>query len=305
MMIAGAVLALGACTSMPTPTGPGTPPAPTANALSTATPTTTRSAAPTAAVAPTPTQLSTPSYFPPPPVGSLRVDGLASVVVDRLLQVVDPANPTAHPRQNRGLNVLVSGGVVLLTDGPRSVRGRDYWQVFDDSLGRTVDLNDPGRPLGWVPAQRGGAATLTPLQLECPQTLPTTAAELERLQRLSEFSGLACFGSRVIVLTGHVRCFEGHGDGVLGAPFFDGRRTCTLDGVSVNGQPVFDLLPDVSGGRSEIEGTYEVHGQFDHLDSGRCTWIPFGTSPGPSGPPDPGAVASCRQFFVVTAVEEL
>jgi len=122
---------------------------------------------------------------------------------------------------------------------------------------------------------------------------------------MSDFTGFACFGSREIVLTGHVRCYEGHGDGVLGAPFFDGRRACELDGVHITGQPIFDLLPDVDGGRSEIEGTYQVHGQFDHPESRRCTWIPFGTSFGPSGPPDPGAVTSCRQIFVVTAVVEL
>lgn len=253
---------------------------------------------------PTPRPPPTPGYVPPSVATILLVDGLARVVVERLRQVVDPDNPTAHPRQNRGLNVLVSGRVVLLTDGPRSVRGRDYWQVFDDSLGRTVDLDDPGRPLGWVPALRDGVATLTPYQPECPPALPTTAAEVQQLQGLRDFAGYACFGKREIVLTGHVRCYEGHGDGVLAAPFFDGRRTCELDGVYVNGEPVFDLLP-ASGPPREIEGSYEVRGQFDHPDSLRCTWKPLAAPPGPSGTPDPGAVATCRQLFVVTAVEEL
>ena len=253
---------------------------------------------------PTPRPIPTPGYTPPSVATILQVDGLARVVVERLRQVVDPENPTAHPRLNRGLNVLLSGRVVLLTDGPRSVRGRDYWQVFDDSLGRTVDLDDPGRPLGWVPALRDDVATLTPYQPECPPTLPTTAAEVQQLQGLRDFAGYACFGTREIVLTGHVRCYEGHGDGVLAAPFFDGRRTCELDGVYVNGEPVFDLLPE-SGPLREIEGSYEVRGQFDHPDSRRCTWKPLAAPPGPSGTPDPGAVAACRQFFVVTAVEEL
>lgn len=260
---------------------------------------------PTLTVAPTPTPLPTPSYVPPPPADSLHVDGLAVVAVERLRQVVDPENPTAHPRQNRALYVLVDGDAVQLTDGPRTIDGRDFWQVFDPDQPGVIDLwSGTGQPLGWVPAQLDGAATLTPFQPDCPTTLPTTAAELQRIQQLSELTGFACFGSREIVLTGQVRCYDGHGDGVLGAPFFDGRRACELDGVHINGQPIFDLLP-ASGPPREIVGTYEVRGQFDHPDSRRCTWIPFGTAPGPSGVPDPGAVASCRQLFVVTAVEEL
>ncbi len=251
---------------------------------------------PTLTVAPTPTPVPTPSYVPPPPADSLHVDGPAMVAVERLRQVVDPENPTAHPRQNRALDVLVNGEVVLLIDGPRTIDGRDFWQVYDGSS--PLPFDDREEALGWVPALRDGIATLAPFQPPCPATLPITATEL---QGLRDFTGFACFGSREIVLTGHVRCYWGHGDGVLGAPFFDSRRACTLDGVYVNGQPIFDLLP-ANGPPREIEGSYVVRGQFDHPDSRRCTWIPFGTTPSPSGAPDPGAVASCRRLFVVTAV---
>lgn len=290
-----AVLLVAACGApVPTPTTSGTP-------AQTMAPTGTPGPSPTLThtVGPIHTPLPTSGYVPPSPATSLRVDGLARVAVERLRQVVDPDNPTAHPRQNRALDALVNGDVVLLTGGPRTIDGRDFWQVYDRSS--PLPFEDTKRPLGWVPALRDGAATLMPFQPECPPTLPTTAAEL---QRLREFAGFACFGTRQIVLTGHVRCYEGHGDGVLGAPFFDGRRACELDGYGINGQPIFDLL-SANGPPREIEGTYEVRGQFDHPDSRRCTWIPFGTAPGPSGPPDPGAVASCRQIFVVTAIEEL
>ena len=299
-LVLAAVLLTACGAPIPSPTTNGTPAQTTAP---TGTPG--LSPSPTHAVAPIHTPPPTPGYVPPSPATSLQVGGLARVAVELLRQVVDPDNPTAHPRQNRALDPLVNGDVVLLRNGPRSVGGREFWQVYDSSS--PLPFDDRGKPLGWVPAQRDEIATLTPFQPPCPPTLPTTAAELQELQVSSRFTGLSCFGSRELVLSGEVHCDESHGDGVLGAPFFDGRRTCTLDGVYLTGRPIFDLLPDESGApHHEIEGMYEVRGQFDHPGSQQCSWIPFGTDIGGPGPvPDPGAVASCRQFFVVTAVREL
>ena len=197
------------------------------------------------------------------------------------------------------MGVLADGDVVLITEGPRTIDGRVYWQIYRSAR--------PNLPLGWVPAERNGLPTLTPFLPDCPPTLPRTMQDLLRLQLSSEFSGFACFGSRELVFSGRVHCYEAHGDGVIGGPFLDAHRSCTLDGVYIHGEPVFELLPDESGApHDEIEGTYEVRGQFDHPASRRCSWIAFGTDIGSPGTvPDPGAVAPCRLAFVVNAVREL
>jgi hypothetical protein len=272
-----AILVLGCAT--PTPTRP--PPTRTPDETAT----------------PQPIQAS-PSPSPTPAVeASLHVDGMATVHLDDIPQVVDPAHPNHDRDLNEQLGTLTTGEQVFLVNQGR-VKRDSYWQVARDS-------SRIGGPLGWIPQLIDGELTLDPIRPECPTAFPLSAADLAALGTLA---ALSCFGNSELTLSGTVSCqLEAVGEfAVGGASYLDPIRSCDLDGeLGLHGNEVTDLLdaPDVV---DSAMGRYLVRGHFDDAQAQNCTSIPIGTDPSSAaGPPEPGPVTSCRQLFVVSTLTPL
>jgi hypothetical protein len=208
-------------------------------------------------------------------------------------QIADPARPN-RKKENRRLPRLEDGTRVLLVE-TASHGSTTYWQVFSAGWSHG--------PLGWLPEERDGDAVLEPFQPECPASSSVTDADLAPLTSLER---LTCFGDEEITLTGTVACTRMTSDfSVGGASFLDANRACDLgghEGVRLYGDVITSLLetPPVES----LVGQFVMTGQFDHPDARVCHTIPFGASAPntPSRPPHPGAVTTCRQLFVVSAV---
>lgn len=224
---------------------------------------------------------------------NLHVNGMATALVDGLKQVVDPAHPNHNRRQNEQLGELSAGENVFLVDQAR-VHGDSYWQVARSEAGVSGVL-------GWIPQLKQGELTIDPYLPNCPTAFPLTSADLAAL---ALFEGLSCFDDTELTLTGTVTCDRPTIDHLVGgATFLDGQRSCDLDDqFELLGDAVTSLL-ETPEAVETITGRYLVRGHFDDPEAHNCTFIPLGTSPEPPvGPPEPGAVAWCRQMFVVSTV---
>ncbi len=193
---------------------------------------------------------------------------------------------------------LPAGAVVYITDGPRVVGAAAWWAVEPD-LGAT-----PPQPFGWVlERDANGIPNLTPTAVACPAMsgpIATTA-----LRNLGMLKALACFGNHEIELQGWVSCSSAAIDASVAGPSWLGANwLCDLDStVGLNGSAVAALN---SGLSNPTYAKYDVRGHFDDPEARLCFFIAFGTSIyGPVASPDPGAVAVCRQLFVVTAITKL
>jgi hypothetical protein len=227
---------------------------------------------------------------------SLHIDGMATVHVDDIPQVVDPAHPNHDRDLNAELGSLSAGEHVFLVNQGR-VKRDSYWQVVRASGGTAGAL-------GWIPQLIDDELTLDPFQPECPTAFPLSAADLVALGSLE---ALSCFGNSELTLSGTVSCSLGSADLIVwGASYLNGQRICSLDDeFGLSGTPVTSLL-DAPEAQPSIGGRYLVRGHFDHPDAQNCFSIPFGTSPGTlTAPPEPPAVISCRQLFVVSTVTPL
>jgi hypothetical protein len=252
-------------------------------------------AAACAAPVPTPTNTAPPTAAPSPTApAALRVDAIATVTTDLLQRWVDPAHKSRDPKR---LPPIALGARVLLVDGPMTVDGTTYWQVFG---GPFADYSDP---LGWAPAMDpGGTAALTPFAPSCPPAADVIAAQLAGLDR---FEPLACYANGELVLHGTVKCSTVVGDGILAGLMLSSTTTCGLDGLLA-------LFGDLGGLfesaqiHPDVPPTFEIRGHFDDAGAQHCYGTPFGTPlNGSRTPGDPGAIQECRLFFVVTAAQEL
>ena len=119
---------------------------------------------------------------------------------------------------------------------------------------------------------------------------------------------ISCFGNAELTVIGNVFCGRGSADFIVdGASFIDGSRICMLDGeFSLHGRALTSLL-EVPDPVETFTGRMLVRGHFDDPGAQQCFAIPFGmTATGqPQSPPEPAAVQSCRQMFVVSTVTEL
>jgi hypothetical protein len=238
---------------------------------------------------PTPTPLPAPT---PEPV--LRPDGMAMVAAPGGL-VVWSAPGT---KKARALTpALPAGTRLFLTRGPRHAHGFDWWEV-------QVEYKPGLSPLfGWIHAtSTENQPTLVPVALDCPSS--DAPIDQARLVAIGNLQSLACFGGRDITVRGDLACYDAAVDRIVGgASWLGANYSCSMNSAFYLEGPVVARL---NGGRRPVTGWYEVRGHFDDPESMACSWIEFGTSlTTPSGHPDPGAIISCRQMFVVTAVTKL
>jgi len=227
---------------------------------------------------------------------SLHIDGMATVHLVDIPQVVDPAHPNHDRDLNAELGTLSAGEHVFLVNQGR-VKRDSYWQVARASGGTAGAL-------GWIPQLIDDELTLDPFQPECPTAFPLSAADLVALGGLA---ALSCFGNSELTLSGLVNCSRITGDFVVGgAPFLDPNRSCNLDGeFTLTGNAVASLL-DAPHVTDSAMGRFLVRGHLDDAAAQNCGPIPFGTDPSSAaGPPEPGTVLACRQMFVVSTVTPL
>jgi hypothetical protein len=218
------------------------------------------------------------------------------VLNDGLRRWVDPADKNSHPALNEKYGSLDVGKRVLLVDGPITIEGTDYWQIYPSN--DFYQLNSS--PLGWAAASRAdGTPNLAPYQPSCPSPDGLTAGQLAALDGLER---LACYGDRELTLSGALKCESGIADGFLAGPMLSSTTWCGLDdALGVFGPVVTGLVRDPHG-TPVFRGSYELKGHLDDPGAAFCHQVPFGTSLGGSSDPgDPGAIVECRMFFVVTA----
>jgi hypothetical protein len=208
---------------------------------------------------------------------------------------IDPATEK-QPAEYQQL--LRPGDRLHVVDGPVAAHGRNYWQL----AGRWPAAY---MPLGWYPATTQDGQALEPFVPSCPPgDEPISGGDLTIV---AGSEGLACFGNIELTVSGELRCFRATADGGAGgAPWMDSTRFCKINDVLwVYGEAVVGLLEEPTY-LDSITGTYEVAGHFDDLAAQGCRWMPIGVSlNAPGGPPDPGAVMTCRQDLVVTSATEL
>jgi hypothetical protein len=236
---------------------------------------------------PTPEPIRT---FPP----GLNVDGLATVLRD-VAQVADPERPNRQ-KENRKFGTMEAGARVVL--GDRVTRRKvDYWQVMTVLGG----LREDGQ-VGWIPEMTRGKANLEPYRPDCPTEFPLTP---ESFRGIGPGEAMTCFGNTELTLSGEVTCNRMTLDLIVGgASFLDGQRDCHLGAgdLGLHGSEVLELLEAPPA--DTFTGRFLVRGHFDDPEAQGCHTIPLG-APVPITPteaPDPGAVLSCRQMFVVSNV---
>lgn len=244
------------------------------------------------------TPMPSPTRTPEPPEPTLHIGGMARVVTNiaaGLPRWTEPTDKSSNRRLNRLYGTLDEGALVLLVDGPRTVDGIDYWQLWPSYWQNSS-------PLGWAAeAQPDGDLNLYPYEPPCPPAEGLLAVHLAALGRLES---LSCFGDRLLTLSGVVTCESGHGDGVLAGPILSSRTWCWLDNyLQLAGPAVTGLVADPHD-TPYFSGTYRIRGRFDDPEARYCYGTPFGTNlEGRQDPGDPGAVMECRMFFVVSDAE--
>ena len=251
---------------------------------------------PTSSPSSAPTLSPTNAPSPTPQVSlqepSLHIDGLAKMIRAGVKLWADPADQS-HPHRQDDYQQLEVGAEVLLVDGPRSVDGVDYWQLFRSAAHDTT-------PLGWAAVTgEGGVTNLAPNPISCPAASGIDAAQLVTLKPIEQVS---CFGNRELTLHGKVHCDVGIADSTWAGPMLSSTTMCGLDGIlGLFGAVITDLV-DTQAGDSGLSGSYDISGHFDDPGAQHCYSTPFGTPlNGSHDPGDPGVIQLCRTFFVVTA----
>lgn len=208
-------------------------------------------------------------------------------------------DPATEKQPSEYQQLVHQGDRLYVVDGPVAAHGRNYWQLAGRwPLAYTA--------LGWYPeTNEGSQQALAPFAPDCPSAdQPISGSEL---MILGGSEGLVCFGNVELTVSGQLKCFRANADGGAGgAPWMDSSRFCKIDDVLwVYGEAATRLLEEPAY-LDSITGTYEAVGHFEDLAAKGCRWMPIGVSlNAPGGPPDPGAVMTCRQDFVVTSATEL
>lgn len=301
-----------ACGTAPVPTATPGPP------VGSAVPSATRSgpSGPLEQRTPSPEPNATPTVEPPPspsptPAG-LHVNGLARVTVNELRRLADPERPRDHAFESPAaafanyLSPLRRDQEVFLIDGPRELDGRQYWKVADDPFGCCA-------PFGWIGAtSASGDPTIEPVEVECPDLSQTFVAF--RFPGVNRLGVVSCFGSTEVRVRGVLTCEQPTADASYwlgGVPWIEPLpepRSCYLDNfeeqISVYGHPVTSLL-DNPNYAVYYTDFVELTGHFNDSASSDCVWtqgdfMQFDVSDAPKET----AVFSCRNRFVVTAVEK-
>lgn len=242
---------------------------------------------PPTAPAPTPAPDTTPipTATPTPTMAAGHLAGVAAAA---------GAQPwTRVGDKGAKLQPLPAGAIVYLIDAKPASDGAAWWQV--PANGGAFE----GPKAGWVAERTAdGASVLEPVNPDCPPgDPPRSASELPK----EPWFRLACYGHEELELKGTVTCQQSSGDGGLqGAPWMDAYRWCVLDDVlPLNGPAVASLLDGDTGG--SVRERHAVRGHFDDPGSTHCVGIGLGGTIGSNaGPGEPGAIALCRQQFVVT-----
>ena len=140
---------------------------------------------------PTPSlSVSTPSPSPTPAV--LQSGRLATVLLDRLVQVADPLDPSRpfpspRSRMEQSRLPLSSGQRVEVVGGPVQVEGSAYWQVADS------DFTGCCASFGWIQDTVDGTPALVPTQPDCPDG--SRQLTVTDLVGLGGRAAPVCFGS--------------------------------------------------------------------------------------------------------------
>ncbi len=239
-----------------------------------------------------------PTITPSPAPDTLHPDGLATVNLDNLAQVVDPADPNGNAQQNAVLPTFSKGQLLFLVTGPNDASGADYWEVANQA-----DPARNGQQFGWVSALRGLTPALVPYVPTCPDVEQLTA---QALSDLGGLQALACFGSIDLTLTGELACTQVNvASNVGGAPYLDGTRACQVDQVlNVYGKVATGIL-NVDPRPAVVRGNYQLTGHFDDPGAQTCGYIPLGFPLDIPRSGDPWPVLACRADFVVTALERV
>ena len=250
---------------------------------------------PSASVPPSPTARPAPTITGSPAPDSLHVDGLATVNVDNLTQVADPADLSGSAGQGTRLATFDTGQLLFLVAGPNEAGGDAYWEVADRAH------PDNQQQFGWVPAVRGFTPTLVPFVPVCPELDQLTA---QALADLGDLQSLACFGATELTVQGELACHQMTiNANIGGASFMDDSRVCTLDGVLPVYGRVATAILDIDPRPAVVRGTYQLTGHFDDPGAHSCGYIPLGFSIEVPRAGDPWPVLDCRTDFVVTFVE--
>lgn len=176
---------------------------------------------------------------------NLHVDGIATVLVDGLTQVVDPAHSNHDRNLNERLGKLSSGEKVYLV-GTTRYHGDTFWKVARSAGGSAG-------PLGWISDQNRSEGNLEPFQPACPSSFPLTAADLVALGSLQ---ALSCLRATELTLTGMVHCDRPIVDFFVGgASFLDAHRSCDLDDQFGLAGNAVTSLPRDPGGRGVDNGS--------------------------------------------------
>jgi hypothetical protein len=245
-----------------------------------------------------PTPSPSPTVTPSPAPDTLHPDGLATVNLDNLDQVVDPADPNGNAQQNALLPTFNKGELLFLVAGPNDASGADFWEVADQA-----NPARNGQQFGWVPALRGLTPALVPYVPECPDVEQLTA---QALSDLGGLQALVCFGSTDLTLTGELACTQVSADSnVGGAPYLDGTRACQVDQMlNVYGKVATGIL-NVDPRPPVVRGNYQLTGHFDDPGAQTCGYIPLGLPLDIPRAGDPWPVLACRSDFVVTSLERV
>jgi hypothetical protein len=245
-----------------------------------------------------PTPSPSPTITPSPAPDTLHPDGLATVNLDNLDQVVDPADPNGNAQQNQLLPTFNKGQLLFLVAGPNDASGADFWEVANQA--------EPARnaqQFGWVPALRGLTPALEPFVPTCPDVEQLTA---QALSDLGGLQALTCFGSTDLTLTGELACTQVNAaSNVGGAPYLDGTRACQVDQVlNVYGKVATGIL-NIDPRPAVVRGNYQLTGHLDDPGAQTCGYIPLGFPLDVPRSGDPWPVLACRADFVVSALESV
>jgi hypothetical protein len=218
---------------------------------------------------------------------TLVVGGIAAATRSIHLQTEagadpDPGEPDAGD--------LEAGSIAYIMAGPERRAGVEWWQVQSE---RSFDV-------GWAPTAKDGTLLLVPLDPRCP---PIATLTVEQVIGIGRVRGLVCFGDAPLTFDANVACVSAVIDGGPGgASWMDSYRLCRTVGdpaMALFGQAITSSLgADLAS--NPVTVRFRITGHFDDPESSHCWNVPVGVNLDAAGEPDPAAVISCRERFVVT-----